>query len=140
MTDSGVLFICTGNACRSQMAEGWLRNLTNGSMEVASAGVIPAGVHPLAVQVMAEAGVDISAHTSKTAATFATKEFAYIITLCDHACAVIQGLPRSRGRIHWPFPDPVNTPGDLDVRLASFRKVRDLIRDRLRDWLEHQSG
>lgn len=122
------------------MAEGWLRHLAGGTMEVASAGVIPAGVHPLAVQVMAEAGVDISRHTSKTVDTLTTRSFSCIITLCDHACVAIHDMPPSRARLHWPFRDPVNTPGDLNERLSSFRKVRDEIRDRIRDWLEHQSG
>lgn len=135
MSKPRVLIVCTGNACRSQMAEGWLRHLSKGSVEAFSAGVAPAGVHPIAVQVMAEAGVDISGHTSKHVREFVPATFDYVVTVCDHAREACPVIPGARRVLHWPFEDPVAFRGPDEVRLAEFRKVRDQIRDRFAAWL-----
>lgn len=123
-----VLFLCTGNACRSQMAEGWTRHLKSDVIEAYSAGVWPAGVSSRAIQVMAEAGVDISSQTSDHVDDFKTIDFDYVITLCDNAreqCPVFSGNARS---IHKAFEDPTLVMGSSDVILAAFRQTRDLIR------------
>lgn len=123
-----VLFLCTGNACRSQMAEGWARHLKSDVIEVYSGGVWPAGVSSRAIQVMAEAGVDISSHTSDHVDDFKTIEFDYVITLCDNAreqCPVFSGKTKL---IHKPFEDPTFVMGSSEAILAAFRQTRDLIK------------
>ncbi len=123
-----VLFLCTGNACRSQMAEGWTRHLKSDVIEAYSAGVWPAGVSSRAIQVMAEAGVDISSQTSDHVDDFKTIDFDYVITLCDNAreqCPVFSSNARL---IHKAFEDPTLVMGSSDVILAAFRQTRDLIR------------
>jgi arsenate reductase len=124
-----VLFLCTGNACRSQMAEGWARHLKSDVIEAYSGGVWPAGVSSRAIQVMAEAGVDISSHTSDHVDDFKTIEFDYVITLCDNAreqCPVFSGKTKL---IHKPFEDPTFVMGSSDAIMAAFRLTRDLIRE-----------
>ncbi len=123
-----VLFLCTGNACRSQMAEGWARHLKSDVIEAYSGGVWPAGVSSRAIQVMAEAGVDISSHTSDHVDDFKTIEFDYVITLCDNAreqCPVFSGKTKL---IHKPFEDPTFVMGSSDAIMAAFRHTRDLIK------------
>ncbi len=132
MSDSSkkikVLFLCTGNACRSQMAEGWARHLKSDVIEAHSAGVWPAGVSSRAMKVMAEAGVDISSHKSQHVSEFAETEFDYVITLCDNAkerCPVFAGRPNV---IHRAFDDPIMMTGTVDEILAAFRRTRDEIK------------
>ncbi len=123
-----VLFLCTGNACRSQMAEGWARHLKSDVIEAYSGGVWPVGVSSRAIQVMAEAGVDISSHTSDHVDDFKTIEFDYVITLCDNAreqCPVFSGKTKL---IHKPFEDPTFVMGSSDAIMAAFRHTRDLIK------------
>jgi arsenate reductase len=125
-----VLFVCTGNSCRSQMAEGWANYLGAGRVEAYSAGVHPVGVAPYTVQVMAEAGVDISSQRSKSVDEFLGEEFDYIITLCDNArenCPYFPGVAR---RLHWPVDDPHGR--DLDA----YRRARDELRARVAAFLE----
>src|SRR5690606_2196023 len=101
-----VLFLCTGNACRSQMSEGWARHLRSGQIEAYSAGVAPHGLDPRAVKAMAEAGVDISAHTSKNLDTLLHIPFDYVVTVCDKAaesCPIFTGNAR---KVHRSFQDP----------------------------------
>jgi arsenate reductase len=120
-----VLILCTGNSARSQMAEGLLRTLGQGALEVFSAGTRPGMVRPEAIAVMAECGIDISAHRSKHVDEFSDRRFDYVITVCDNAresCPVFPGAPR---RIHWSFPDPAAVEGSEAERLAAFRSVRD---------------
>jgi arsenate reductase len=124
-----VLILCTGNSCRSQMAEGILRRAANGRWRVASAGSKPSGyVHPMAIAAMAEIGVDISAGASKSLELFLAQEVETVITVCgkaDQACPVFPG----RGiRRHWPFDDPADAKGDDTARMAEFRRVRDQLR------------
>jgi len=120
-----VLILCTGNSARSQMAEGLLRALGDGALDVFSAGTKPGIVRPEAITVMAERGIDISSHRSKHVDEFAGQRFDYVITVCDNAnesCPVFPGAPH---RIHWSFPDPAAVEGAETERLAAFRAVRD---------------
>jgi len=122
-----VLFVCTGNACRSQMAEGWARQLKSDSIEAYSAGVRPAGVSTRAIAVMAEAGVDISAHRSQHVSDFKGMDFDYVVTLCGNAeqkCPVVGGAKH----VHRPFDDPVMVLGSNDQIMAAFRRARDQIK------------
>lgn len=126
-----VLVLCAGNSCRSQMAEGWLGHDLGGSVEVFSAGTRPALVHPLAVRVMAEAGVDISGHRSKAVSDFLRMPFDLVVTVCDSARVSRPVLPGTVKPVHVPFPDPAGFAGSDEEALHLFREVRDLIRERL---------
>ncbi|HAH05706.1 MAG TPA: arsenate reductase [Elusimicrobia bacterium] len=124
-----VLFLCTGNACRSQMAEGWARALRSADFEAYSAGIDPKGLHPLAVKVMAEAGVDISKQYSKHVRTLHEISFDLVVTVCDHAqehCPLFPGKTRV---LHRSFKDPASARGSESEVLAAFRRSRDRIRD-----------
>jgi len=123
-----VLFLCTGNACRSQMAEGWARHLKVDVIEAYSAGVWPARVSARAIKVMSEAGVDISSHKSQHVDDFAGIEFDYVVTLCDNAreqCPVFAGNAKL---VHRAFDDPVMMIGTDDQIIMAFRRTRDGIR------------
>ena len=123
-----VLFLCTGNACRSQMAEGWARHLKSDVIEAWSGGIWPAGVSSRAMQVMAEAGVDISSQTSDHVRDFLEIDFDYVITLCDNAreqCPIFGGKAKV---IDKPFEDPTFVVGNSDEIMIAFRQTRDLIR------------
>lgn len=124
-----VLFFCTQNSCRSQMAEGWARQLKKGVLEPHSAGTAPAAVHPLAVRVMREAGVDISGHRSKSLQEFRGQAFDVVITLCDGARESCPIPPAARKVVHRAFPDPAKAEGPEEEVLAAFRRVRDMLRD-----------
>ncbi len=126
-----VLVLCTGNSARSQMAEGLLRTLAGDRFEVFSAGTEPTFVRPQAIAVMNELGIDISHHRSKSLSEFLNDEFAYVITVCDHAnqrCPVFPGRVK---RIHWSIDDPV-VSGSEEAQLAAFRQARDELQDRFR--------
>lgn len=127
-----ILFLCTGNSCRSQMAEGWLRHLASDRFESLSAGANPAGyVHPLAIEVMREAGVDISGQSSKHIREFLPPEGIppdLIISVCGNAEKECPLFPGTVERWHWPFDDPYHAGGTDEQRLAEFRRVRDEIR------------
>lgn len=129
-----VLILCTGNSARSQMAEGLLRARGGGRFEVYSAGTRPTRVRDEAVEVMREAGVDISAHRSKSVEEFEGQEFEYVITVCDNARESCPIFPGRTERIHWSFDDPAAADGSREERLAVFRRVRDEIDARLREW------
>ena len=129
-----ILFVCTANSARSQMAEGLARALAVPGVEISSAGTHPACVHSLAVAAMRDRGIDISAQRSKRVED-APGPFDYVITLCDDAAQNCPFVPARRERLHWGLPDPAATPGDDAARLASFRAVRDEIERRLRPWL-----
>jgi arsenate reductase len=130
-----VLILCTGNSARSQMAEGLLRHLADDRFEVASAGVSPTQVRPEAITAMREIGIDISNHRSKSVDEFSGQEFDYVITVCDNANEQCPIFPGNTKRIHWSFDDPAAAVGDEQSRLAVFRKVRDEILHRLRDFV-----
>ncbi len=123
-----VLFLCTANACRSQMAEGWARHLKSDVIDAYSAGVWPFKVSTRAIQVMAEAGVDISAHTSKHAFEYLDMDFDFVVTLCDHAQKECPVFDRKVRFIHKPFNDPTSATGNGEQVLDAFRKIRDEIR------------
>ena len=129
-----VLILCTGNSARSQMAEGLLRHDAGSRFEVASAGVAPSHVRPEAIAAMNEIGIDISAHRSKSIDEFTGQEFDYVITVCDNANEHCPVFPGQTERIHWSFEDPADVQGDEQQRLSVFRKVRDQIRERLREF------
>ena len=136
-----VMFLCSGNSARSQMAEGWLRHLAGDRFDVVSAGTEPSGVNPLAVAVMHERGVDISGHTAKAVGTFLGESFAYLITVCDNAREKCPIFPGAVKRIHWPLDDPAAAVGSDAERKAVFRRVRDEIEARIHAWLqEPESG
>lgn len=124
-----ILFLCTGNSCRSQMAEGWGRKLGSGKYELYSAGVEKHGLNPNAVKVMAEADVDISGQYSKLIEELPEKEFDYVITLCGHAAENCPMFPGRAKRIHMGFDDPAKAEGDGQAVMDAFRRVRDEIRD-----------
>jgi arsenate reductase (thioredoxin) len=130
-----VLILCTGNSARSQMAEGLLRDIAGENLEVASAGVEPSHVRPEAIQVMMEAGIDISNHRSKSVDEFAGQPFDYIITVCDNAQQNCPIFPGKGERIHWSFEDPAAVEGDEHARLHAFREIRDQIQERMISWL-----
>lgn len=123
-----ILFLCTGNSARSQMAEGWTKALKGGSIEAHSAGMEPKGLHPLAVKVMAEAGVDISRHKSKHVRAL-NIQFDYIVTLCDNAKESCPLFPGKSKIVHRGFADPAAAKGSEEEVLAVFRRVRDELRD-----------
>jgi arsenate reductase len=120
------------------MAEGFLRALAGDRVEVVSAGTAATRVHPLAIRAMAEIGIDVSAHTSKTLDRFVTQPWDYVITVCDGANERCLVFPIGTTRIHWSFEDPSQATRTEDERLAVFRRVRDEIASRLRGWLEEQ--
>jgi arsenate reductase len=130
-----VLFLCTHNSARSQMAEGFLRRLAGDRFEVASAGTEATRVHPLAAQAMAEVGVDLSQHRSKVVDQFLDQTWDYVITVCDAANEACPVFPNKSNRLHWSFPDPSQATGSEKQRLDVFRTVRDQIKDRLTGWI-----
>jgi arsenate reductase (thioredoxin) len=127
-----VLFLCTHNAARSQMAEGLLRRMSGDHFEVFSAGTEETRVHPLAIEAMREAGIDISAQRSKTLDEFAGQQFDYVITVCDRANESCPIFPGGTERLHWSFDDPGAAAGTDEERLRVFRQTRDAIQNRLR--------
>jgi len=138
-----VLFLCTGNSCRSQIAEGWARHLKGNVIDAYSAGIRPFGVSFRAIKVMAEVGVDISMHKSKHVDEFSEIDFDYVVTLCDNAaknCPVFTGKTKV---IHKPFDDPYFASGSEEEIMATFRKVRDDTKtfiETLPESLEDKSG
>ncbi|HET9492256.1 MAG TPA: arsenate reductase ArsC [Methylomirabilota bacterium] len=134
MSKQRVLFLCTHNSARSQMAEGFLRALAGERFEVASAGTEATRVHPLAMRAMAEAGIDLSGHTSKTLDPLVDEPWDYVITVCDSANEQCPVFPRTTTRLHWSFEDPSRAAGSEGDRLEVFRRVRDQIKWRLTEW------
>lgn len=130
-----VLFLCTGNSARSQMAEGLLRHTAGDRFVVASAGVAPTRVRPEAIQVMREIGIDISHQHSKSVDDFLGREFDYVITVCDNANEQCPVFPGNTNRIHWSLDDPAAVEGDELTRVAMFRRVRDEILHRLQSFV-----
>lgn len=124
-----ILFLCTGNACRSQMAEGWARHLKSDSINAYSAGINPIGVSSRAIKTMAEVGIDISGHTSKHIDDLKDIDFDYVITLCDNAAQNCPMFPGKAKVIHKPFKDPYFASGSEEQVMSQFAKVRDQIKD-----------
>ena len=126
-----VLFVCTHNSARSQMAEGYLNALGGDRFEALSAGTEARGIHPLAIQAMAEEGIDVAMQESKTVDRFLGHPFDLVITVCDDAAEACPVFPGAAKRMHWSFPDPSKAMGDDDERYAAFVGVRDAIRARI---------
>jgi arsenate reductase len=133
-----VLFLCTTNSCRSQMAEGFLQTLGKDKFEVFSAGAEATSINPIASEVMREAGIDISNQKSKAVPEFMGEEFDYVITLCGknarRACPVFPG--KVKNRLHWDFFDPAEAQGSEEERLRVFRKVRNQIRKKIEKFVK----
>jgi len=132
-----ILVLCTGNSCRSQMAEGYLRFFHGDHLEVFSAGIETHGVNPLAIQVMREDGIDIQHHTSNHVDEYADMNFDFILTVCDHAQERCPYFPASAIRWHQDFPDPAKSTGTTEEVMSSFRRTRDLIKTYCRDLKMH---
>jgi arsenate reductase (thioredoxin) len=130
-----VLFLCTHNSARSQMAEGLLRAMAGDRFEAQSAGTEKTSVHPLAIRAMAERGVDIGGHASKAYESVTAAPWDYVITVCDDANERCPLFPGSAKRLHWSFEDPSRAAGDEEARLSVFRRVRGEIETRLTEWL-----
>jgi arsenate reductase len=122
-----VLFLCTGNSARSQMAEGYLRRAAGDRFEALSAGLEPKGLNPLAVEAMREIGIDISRQQSKDVVSLLGQHIPYVITVCDNARERCPIFPRTYKFIHWSFEDPAAAEGSHEQKLALFRRVRDEI-------------
>ena len=133
-----VLFLCTHNSARSQMAEGFLRAMAGDRYDAGSAGTERATVHPLAIRAMAERGIDISGHTSKLYVGPMQEAVDYLITVCDDANERCPIVPGSVKRLHWPLDDPSRAEGSEGERLAVFRRVRDEIQVRVAGWIKNQ--
>ena len=136
-----VLFLCTGNSARSQMAEALLRKHAGDRFEAHSAGLEPKGINPYTIRVMDEIGVDIRGQSSKDVMTYMGRvHFGYVITVCDNAEKNCPIFPFATTRLHWPFEDPARFEGPDKARLARFRQARDLIDERVRAWLAEQGS
>lgn len=143
MTCERVLFLCTHNSARSQMAEGFLRAMAGDRFDVESAGTEETFVNPLAIRAMAEVGIDLRQHSSKTLDRFLDAPWDYVITVCDSANERCPIFPRSVRRLHWSFEDPSRASGTEEDRLQAFRRIRDEIESRIRTWIrerEHAHG
>jgi arsenate reductase len=128
-----ILFLCTGNSCRSQMAEGWAKHLGAGRVEVESAGIEAHGKNPRAIAVMREAGVDISTQESTRVTDDMIRRADVVVTVCGHADEHCPALPPGVKKIHWPLSDPAKATGSEDEIMAQFRATRDDVRRRVAD-------
>lgn len=131
-----ILVLCTGNSCRSQMAEGYLRHFAGNKANIYSAGIETHGVNPRAIQIMAEDGIDISRHTSNNVDEYFDIPFDYVITVCDNAKENCPYFPARAVRFHQNFPDPAKATGEPGKVLNEFRKVRDMIKIYSKDFAE----
>lgn len=135
-----VLVLCTGNSCRSQMAEGYLSHFGGDRIEVCSAGVETHGVNPKAIEVMAEDGIDISGHSSNHVDEFIDFDFDFVITVCDHALERCPVFPTTAIKIHRNFPDPAKAKGSEEGVNAAFREVREMIKSFSQDFVKSKLG
>lgn len=131
-----ILVLCTGNSCRSQIAEGYLRHFAGDRAEVFSAGVETHGVNPRAIQIMAEDGLDISGHTSNLVDEYADVAFDFVITVCDNARERCPYFPARIRVLHHNFPDPAKAAGTEAEIMAEFRRVREMIKTYCREFVE----
>lgn len=137
MEKQKVLFLCTGNSTRSQMAEAFLRKHAGDRYEVYSAGLQPKGINPYTIQVMEEVGIDLDQQTSKSPEIYVGKQqFDYVITVCDQVDQNCPIFPGAGARLHWSFEDPAALAGSHEEKVAKFRQVRDQIERRILLWLE----
>jgi arsenate reductase len=128
-----ILFLCTGNSCRSQMAEGWANHLGGDSLVAESAGIEAHGKNPRAIRVMAEAGVDISGQESTRVTDEMIRRADIVVTVCGHADEHCPALPAGKQKIHWPLTDPAKATGTEEEIMAQFRATRDEVRRRVAD-------
>lgn len=131
-----ILVLCTGNSCRSQLAEGYLRHFAAGRAEVYSAGVETHGLNPKAVETMRADGIDISKHTSNNINEYQDVAFDYVITVCDHAREVCPFFPSDAKKFHYNFPDPAKATGTEAEINAAFERVRDMIKQYSKAFIE----
>ena len=124
-----ILVLCTGNSCRSQMAEGYLRHFAKDKAEIYSAGILTHGVNPKAIEVMKEDGIDISHHTSNNVNEYTNIDFDLIITVCDNAKENCPYFPSTVKKSHQNFPDPVNANGTKEEIISAYRHTRDLLKE-----------
>ncbi len=130
-----VMFLCTGNSCRSQMAEGLAREIGRSVLEPSSAGLMAAGVHPKAIAVMKEIGIDISGQNSKAIDERLLKSMDQVVTLCDNAAEACPMTPEKIKRLHWPINDPVKARGTEAEIMQDFRRARDEIKEKIQDFV-----
>ncbi len=135
-----ILVLCTGNSCRSQIAEGYLRYFADGKAAVYSAGIETHGVNPKAIQVMAEDGNDISSHTSNNVDEYKEITFDYVITVCDNAKENCPWFPTVAERFHHNFPDPAKAKGNAEEIMNEFRSVREMIKSYSKDFVSNHLG
>ena len=131
-----VLILCTGNSCRSQMAEGYIRDFAKDNIEVYSAGIETHGVNPKAIQTMAEDGIDISKHSSNNVDEYKQIHFDYVLTVCDNAKERCPYFPSKAVKLHYNFPDPAKAIGSEEDVMAEFRRVRQLIKEYVIDFIQ----
>ncbi len=131
-----ILVLCTGNSCRSQLAEGYLRHFAEGRAEVYSAGIETHGVNPKAIATMKEDGIDISGHTSNNINEYQDVNFDYLITVCDHARESCPYFPTQAEKFHYNFPDPAKASGTEEEVRAEFRTVRDMIKTYTQEFIQ----
>lgn len=137
MEKTRVLFLCTGNSARSQMAEAMLRKHGDDKFEVYSAGLEPSVINPFTVKVLNEVGIDTSAQYSKSLNLFVGKmDFDYLITVCSNADEKCPYFPGMGQRLHWPFEDPAALVGSDEDKTAKFREIRDQIEEKMKTWLK----
>jgi arsenate reductase len=130
-----ILVLCTGNSCRSQIAEGYLRHFAGDEANVYSAGIETHGVNPRAIAIMKEDGIDISTHTSNHVDEYMNIEFDFILTVCDNAKENCPYFPSKAKRFHYNFPDPAKAIGSEEEIMAEFRKVREMIKNYCREFI-----
>jgi arsenate reductase len=140
MNKQRVLFLCTHNSARSQMAEGLLRSLAGDRFDVMSAGTQATRVHPLAIRAMADVGIDLSGHRSKMVDDVVDQPWDYVITVCNAANEACPVFPKKSSRLHWSFEDPSQATGTDAQRLEVFRRIRDQIKHRITDWIRMQEA
>ena len=133
-----VLFVCTGNRARSQMAEGFLRHFAGDRFEVYSAGTVPKGLSPITVEVMREVGIDVSEHRSKSVEEFVGEDFDYVITVCDVARAACPRFERSKRLLHWSIRDPAELEAAGVVSIEAFRAAREELRARIEEFIRER--
>lgn len=135
-----VMFLCTANSCRSQIAEGFAKEMYKGVMEVYSAGLMSAGVHKKAIAVMKELGIDISGQRSKTIDKSLLREMDFVVTLCNNADDLCPSTSPETRRIYWPIKDPVGTSGTEEEIMDEFRRARDEINERVKKLKDEPSN
>jgi len=131
-----VLVLCTGNSCRSQIAEGYLRHFANGNAQIYSAGIETHGVNPKAIKVMHESGIDISSHTSNNINEYMDIDFDFVITVCDNAKESCPYFPTKAKKFHYNFPDPAKATGTEDEIMERFKMVSEMIKSYCFDFVQ----